>query len=218
MTTSTFQRLIDAVHLGLNPYKGFPAEKWVGAWYGDTAAHNPLFARAIKETNPGIIIEVGSFVGESAVGMANVIKEMQLDAAILCVDTWCGSFKHWEAVREKIQMHFGRPDFYYKFLANVIERGVQDTIVPLAMDSMGASMVIKWLGIVPKLVFIDGSHEEGDVYRDLDAYWKLLPAGGGMLIDDVTGFPGVVADLARFIGTQNLRPVYNNEKALIIKQ
>lgn len=218
MTSNAFQHLIDVVHIGRNPYEEFPVERWAGTWYGDTAAHNPLFARAIEETKPGLIIEVGSFVGESAISMANTIKSLKMDAAILCVDTWYGSFDHWLGAREKIQPHFGRPDFYYKFLANVIGYGHQDVIVPLAMDSVGASKVIKMLGLVPKMVFVDGSHEKGDVFRDLDAYWGLLPVGGGMLIDDVTGFAGVVEDLSRFVGMYALKPVYHGEKALIIKQ
>jgi Methyltransferase domain len=213
-----FDLLLDKIHEGNNPYTGFPYPAWGGTWYGDTAAHNPLFTEAIKLTQPGLIVEVGSFVGESAIAMAKTIKAMNLEAAILCVDTWYGSFEHWAKVREKIRMHFGRPDFYYKFLANVINHDCQDTIVPLAMDSQGAALVIKWLGLVPQLIFVDASHEEGEVFHDLDAYWQLLPAGGGMLVDDVTGFPGVVADLAKFCGTYNLKPTYHGEKALVIKQ
>ncbi len=214
---NVFQMLIEKVHKGKNPYAGFPHEQWAGTWYNDPAAKNPFFAESMKITKPGIIIEVGSFIGESTIHMANQIKALNLEAAILCVDTWCGSFAHWHDVREKICMHFGRPDFYYKFLANVITHHSQDKIVPLAMDSQGAAMVITWLGLVPQLVFIDASHEEGEVLRDLEAYWKLLPSGGGMLVDDATGFPGVVHDLARFTETHNLKPIYCGEKAFLTK-
>src|SRR4030095_13411351 len=211
-----FNLLIDKLHEGKNPYTGFPSVEWSGTWYGDAGAQREIFAKAIAATNPMLIIEVGSFVGESAIHMAKLLKEQKRDCAILCVDTWYAGFDHWKGAREKIRMHFGRPDFYYKFVGNVIANNCQDVIVPFAMDSIGAARVIQWLGLVPQLIYVDGSHEEGDVYRDYATYWTLLEPHGGMLVDDLTGwFPGVVADWHRFIGTYNLTPALTEgEKAL----
>jgi len=216
---SAFQHLIDVVHLGKNPYAGFPAREWGGTWYGDAGAQREIFGACIGRLNPSLIIEVGSFVGESAIHMAKMIKARGRDCAILCVDTWYAGYDHWLGAREKIQMHFGRPDLYYKFVANVIANGCQDVIVPLAMDSIGAARVIKWLGLVPTFLYIDASHEAGDVRRDYEAYWDLLPSGGGMLVDDLTGyFPGVVKDFTEFIADHNLTPVLQEgEKALVVK-
>ncbi len=214
---NTYNLLVEKIHQGKNPYQDFPHEEWGGTWYDDPAAKNPIFAEAMQATKPGLIIEVGSFVGESAIHMANQIKALQLEAAILCVDTWYASFEHWHRVREQIQMHLGRPDFYYKFMANVITHHSAELIVPFAMDSIGAARVIKWLGLVPQLVFIDGSHSEGDVFRDLQAYWDLLPAGGGLLVDDMHGFEGVAIDVTRFIQCHGVSPSMRGEKALFIK-
>jgi len=88
------------------------------------------------------------------------------------------------------------------------------------MDSIGAARVIKWLGLVPNLIYVDASHEQGDVFRDYEAYWDLLGPGGGMLVDDLTNyFPGVVADWNRFMGTYAVEPVLvEGEKALAIKK
>jgi cephalosporin hydroxylase len=214
-----FDTLLNAVHMGKNPYIGFPAAEWGGAWYGDHGAMREIFAKCIDRINPTLIIEVGSFVGESAIHMAKLLKAQRRNGAILCVDTWYAGFDHWKGAREKIQMHFGRPDLYYKFVANVIANGCQDVIVPLAMDSIGAARVIKWLGLVPGLIYVDASHEKGDVLRDYEAYWDLLPPGGGLLVDDLTGwFPGVVEDFAYFTSNMNLTPVLTEgEKALVIK-
>lgn len=214
-----FQLLIDKIHEGKNPYVGFPAAEWSGTWYGDAGAQREIFAKAIYHTKPGIIIEVGSFVGESAIHMAKHIKARGYNATVLCVDTWYAGYDHWLGAREKIRMHFGRPDFYYKFMANVIANDCQDVIVPFAMDSIGAARVIKWLGLVPQLIYVDGSHEKGDVLRDYEAYWPLLPIGGGMLVDDLTNyFPGVLEDWAHFTGKYALNPtLVEGEKALVIK-
>lgn len=216
---TSFDLLLNAIHQGKNPYQDFPAAQWGGTWYGDPGAARSMFAKAIELTRPGIIIEVGSFVGESAIHMAKIIKERKVDAAILCVDTWYAGFDHWLGARDKIQMHFGRPDFYYKFMANVIIHECQDVIVPFAMDSIGAARVIKWLGLKAALVYVDGSHEKGDVFRDYETYWELLEKTGGMLCDDWSAhFPGVMEDGHRFSGLMGISPtMVEGEKVLFKK-
>jgi Predicted O-methyltransferase len=214
-----YQLLIDKIHEGKDCYAGFPTAEWQGTWYGDPGAQREIFAQAIEHIKPGIIIEVGSFVGESAIHMAKLIKERRLDTAILCVDTWYAGFDHFLGAREKIRLRFGRPDFYEKFVANVIANNCHDVIVPFCIDSINGARVIKWLGLVPQLLYIDASHEQGDVLRDYEAYWQLLSAGGGMLVDDLTDyFPGVLKDYETFITTHNLKPILTQgEKALLIK-
>jgi hypothetical protein len=214
-----FNLLIEKVHEGRNPYTGFPAAEWAGTWYNDAGAQREIVQKCIGRLNPSIIIEVGSFVGESAIHMAKLIKSQKRDCAILCVDTWYAGFDHFLGAREKIRPHFGRPDFYYKFVANVIANGCQDVIVPLAIDSINGARVIKWLGLQPQLVYVDASHEEGDVRRDYEAYWDLMPPGAGMLVDDLTNwFPGVLKDWTEFIADHSLVPVLTEgEKALVIK-
>jgi len=214
-----YSLLIDKVHQGVNPYTNFPWKEWAGVWYGDHGAMRDIFAQCIHRIRPSIIIEVGSFCGESAIHMAKFIKANALDCAILCVDTWAFGFDHFLGAREKIKPHFGRPDLFYRFMANVIEHGCQDVIVPFAIDSINGARVIKWLGLVPNLIYVDASHEKGDVRRDYEAYWDLLPQNGGMLVDDLTGwFPGVVHDWTEFIVDHNLSPVLvEGEKALVIK-
>jgi cephalosporin hydroxylase len=214
-----FSLLIDKIHEGKNPYTGFPASEWAGTWYGDPGAQRDIFTRCIERTNPGLIIEVGSFVGESAIHMAGVLKKQNRDCAILCVDTFYAGFDHWKGAREKIRYHFGRPDFYYKFIANVIANHCEDVIVPMACDSINAARILGWLGLVADLVYVDASHEEGDVIRDYEAYWPLLRSGGGLLADDLSGhFPGCVHDWDVFTLKHQLKPVLvEGEKALVIK-
>lgn len=214
-----FSLLIDKIHQGVNPYQNFPAAEWSGTWYGDPGAQREIYAKCIAITNPGIIIEVGSFVGESTIHMAKLLKAQGRECAILSVDTWLGGYDHYLGAREKLNTHFGRVSLYYKFLSNVITHGCQDTIVPFSMDSIGAARVLKWLGLVPQFIYLDGSHEQGDVIRDLDHYWELLPSGGGILVDDLSGhFMGVVHDYEQFIKQRGLAPtLIEGEKQLLLK-
>lgn len=215
-----YNDLIQRIHKFKNPYHGFPAAQWSGAWYYDPGSCRDIFETAIRKANPGLIIEVGSFVGQSAIYMAGILRKMRLsDVAILCVDTWYAGFDHWKGAPEKITMHFGRPDLYYRFMANVIEHDCQNTIVPFASDSINAARVLLWLGIQADLVYVDASHEAGDVLRDMAAYWDILKPGGVMLVDDISNhFPGVVRDFERFIAELGIKPTeIAGEKAVLVK-
>jgi cephalosporin hydroxylase len=212
------QTLTERLMPGHNPYKDFPVQSWAGTWYGDPAAERDIFKRAIDQSKPGLVIEVGSFVGESTLFMARHLKSTQRDAAILCVDTWLGGFDHWTRVPEKLRFVHGHPSLYYQFLGNVMARNCQDVIVPLVLDSMNAARLLNSMGIIARMVFIDASHEEGDVIRDLEAYWNLLSRGGIMLVDDANGgFPGVTNDLRTFVSKYGLQQEQDGEKALLIK-
>lgn len=216
---TVYADLLQKLQHGNDPYAGFPSVQWAGAWYGDPGAQREIFIEAIKRSNPGIIVEVGSFVGESAVFMANHLQDSGRDACVICVDTWYGGVDHYLGAPEKINNWFGRPDLYYRFMSNVIARGQTQRILPLAMDSINGARLLKLLGIVPSMVYVDGSHEAGDVLRDYEAYWQLLPEGGAMLVDDLSRFfPGVVLDWEMFIDRHKLKPIMiEGEKGLLVK-
>lgn len=216
---SLYQAIRRKIFKDHNPYQGFPSKEWSGVWYNDQAACRNTFKRAIDMANPHVIVEVGSFVGESAIFMADYIKSRKLNCVIICVDTWCGGIDHWEKVPEKLKFWFGRPSLFYQFMGNVIERGASDVIIPLSMDSINAARLLKMLDIYPDLVYVDASHEEGDVLRDYEAYWSLLHSGGILLVDDLTNwFPSVIRDWDRFIANHNIiNPIVEGEKGLIVK-
>lgn len=201
-----------------NPYAGFPAKDWAGTWYNDPNACVPIFREAIDRACPGVVVEVGSFVGESTIFMGEYLKRSGREAVIVAVDTWGGGTDHWIKVPEKLRFWFGRPSLFYQFMGNVMARGVQDVVLPLSVDSMTGARILKFMGIVPNMVYVDGSHEEGDVIRDYEAYWELLPKGGVMLVDDVSDFfPGVQRDFAYFCGLYCLTPTMRGEKGMLVK-
>lgn len=214
-----YQTLLEKIHHNQSPYSDFPVGFWAGTWYNDSGARREMFLKAIDRVNPGLIVEVGSFVGESAIFMAEHLKKRKQDSAILCIDTWMGGIDHWEKRPADLKFWFGRPSLYYQFMGNVIQRGHQDIILPLSLDSLNGARLLKLLGIVPSLVYVDASHEEGDALRDYEAYWELLPQGGGLLCDDLTGwFPGVLHDFDTFTTIHQIEnPEIEGEKGFIIK-
>ena len=158
-------------------------------WHGE----HPVFEAVIAEARPRLIIEVGSWMGLSTVSMARALKKHGLfDTAIICVDTWLGSIEHWleDEWRPNLELAGGYPSFYKNFISNILQTGHAGDVVPLPMPSLMGARFLSAHGIQADVIYIDGSHEEEDVYRDAKAYWELL-APGGMLFGDDFPLPGV---------------------------
>lgn len=216
---SKFNDILQLLHKGKNPYHGFPTDQWLGTWYSDPGASRDILKRNLDRVNPGVVVEVGSFVGESAICMAKHLKSKGVDAVIICVDTWYAGIDHYKGAPEKINMWFGRPDLYYKFIANIIGHGCHDMILPLALDSINGARLLKLLNIQADYVYIDASHEEGDVLRDYESYWDVIRPSGLMIVDDLTGwFPGCVKDWSKFLKKHALNPIdTEGEKSVVVK-
>jgi hypothetical protein len=189
----TLNPVIAAFH-DVSPYLGFdpaPYPQDLQGWGSDDLA----FRRVIAELRPSLIVEVGSWKGASAIHMASLCREFGLQTAVICIDTWLGSSEHVLGLRanarQSLQLRHGFPQLYYTFLANVVRSGFADMIVPLANTSDTAAIVLREKGLQPDLVYLDASHDEDSVLRDLKAYWGLLRPGGVILGDDFAKYPGV---------------------------
>jgi len=200
MAISKFRKVSELIHR-VDPYDNFPINDWnlnVKRFTEDTT----LFQKLILETKPELIIEVGSWMGYSAISMADVIKKNNLDCGIICVDTWLGAREFWSTNQETIgwwnysnHEHFktqnddlelvnGYPSVYYQFLANVIHKGSSKYITPFPQTSSIAGRWFKSNNIIADFIYIDGSHEYEDVASDLKNYWQILSSGGIMIGDD----------------------------------
>lgn len=161
----------------------------IQAWSADTEE----FEMCIKELQPKIIIEVGSWKGWSAFKMAEICLKYYDDFQIVCVDTWLGSVEHWlmefenedgpiKGVRH--DMKNGRSRLYELFLSNVVHKGYQKYITPFAIDSTNAAYFFYSAGIAPDMVYMDAGHEYQSVRMDLYNYAQVLRPNGWMLGDD----------------------------------
>lgn len=219
--TKRFDELIEVLHKGVNPYEGIVADKPdVMGW----DSNHIWLSETVEHLNPRTIIEVGTFKGASAIEIARLLKAAQLDAAIICIDTWLGDIEWWEAgkMRNDINFRNGRPEIYEIFLKNIVYHGLDKCIVPLPMTSLQAGRYLKKCGITAQMIYVDGSHERGDVYRDLTMYWDLLDEGGAMLIDDfdfaAPQFEGLICDVIQFTLEHNLPLATLGRKVRIMKE
>ena len=185
----------------------------------------PIFKELIDHLKPKVVVEVGSWKGRTATHMASLLKQQNLDAVVICVDTWLGGLEHFTRFKNhlawglnKYKKH-GYPNLYYQFLSNVMQAEMEDYIVPLPTTSNIGAKWLKLNNIKPDLVFIDASHEEDDVYQDLNNYWDLLAEGGFMFGDDWhPQWHGVISAIKRFAKERNLPARINNDIWLFEKK
>lgn len=176
------------------------SELW--GWHGDL----PIFEELIRELRPELIIEVGTWLGQSTSTMAQALKKHGLmNSCIVAVDTWLGSLEQWKTkeFRQSLGFQNGFPTLYPRFLSNMLNAGSADMIIPLPLPSLIAARYLQEQHLEADLIYIDGSHDEKDVYEDIVAYWPLLKRSGCVFGDDWS-WPSVVAAVKRFCSEEGL--------------
>ena len=199
----------------VDPYEGFDVGNWppdVSGWGSDS----PAFGELITELRPRRIIEVGTWKGGSALTLANHLERLGLDTEILCVDTWLGALEMWFNLDDQdrygsLQLRNGYPSLYYTFLSNVSRAGHQSRITPFPAPSMLAAQWCALTGVTADLIYVDGSHEEDDVYQDLVAWWDLLRPDGVLFGDDWS-WDGVRLAVTRFAKELDLPVSHRHDK------
>lgn len=151
------------------------------AWQNEQAAEG--FKQIINELKPSLVIEIGSWIGGSAIMMAKAAAEANIDCEIVCIDTWLGSVEHWGGVCNLKYVN-GRPIIYEEFLSNVINTGYQDYITPFPIDSTNGLLYLKKNNIKADLVYVDGGHDYMSVKNDLYNSSEILQIGRWLLGDD----------------------------------
>lgn len=159
-------------------------------------SNNKIFQDLIIQVQPKTIIEVGTWKGASAINMGNIIKKMNLQCQLYCVDTWLGAEEFWNSLKDtperNLLLKHGYPQIYYQFLSNVVHCNLQKIILPLPLPSTIAFKVLEYNQIQADLIYIDGSHEYEDVKTDIKLYKQLLTKKGIMFGDDYNdNWPGV---------------------------
>lgn len=117
------------------------------------------------------ILELGSWVGDSAILMAQNLPE---DGYIICVDHFIGS--------PEMRIFTGI-ELYHQFLSNVKQAGTQvhQKIIPLMMSSKQAGNLID---AKFDMLYIDAAHDEENAYQDISSWYPFCKSGGIVCGDD----------------------------------
>jgi len=212
MTKPTTAELIESFY-GEDIYASFVP--------GDLAADlqgwggHQFLLKVIEDLKPALVIEVGVWKGRSAIAMAEAMKAAGTPASILCVDTWLGAQEHFDKrFVADLRRRSGYPQLYDQFIFNVIDRGVQDYIVPMPASSLAAAQVLAQRGIKADLIHIDAGHSYAEVRADLEAFWPLLGPDGVMICDDYATWGGVTRAVNEFAAERKLPLIGTQGKAL----
>lgn len=163
----------------------------VPGWAGDIY---PFFDEiAAKIPLHGTYLEIGTFLGASLVHMGTLRPDLRL----IAVDPWLDEPKDgWAGLgiyEDVVKQHGG---LWFAFL---------ETMRQHAPDVLRRTRIIRGTAETVRLiepvdmVFIDGAHDEANVWRDIACYAPL--ATGGVIAghDYHPDFPGVCRAVDRFV-------------------
>ena len=135
-----------------------------------------LYKKMVEKFSSGShFVEVGTFLGKSAVYMAVEIINSGKLIKFDCIDHWLGSEEHKD--NDKVDVD----NLYEDFLKNI--EPVKGIIKPVRVDSISASKLYKPNSL--DFIFIDASHDEQSVKADLTFWMPRLKEDGIIAGDDI---------------------------------
>jgi len=176
----------------------YAREEYIDGGYPHTYLKPELIATLLNHTRTSFWLEMGSFLGGSAIRTATAVKQAGLPTTVVCVDPFTGDVNMWAWEQEKkakgewpfLQLQRGRPTVYDRFLANVVNAKVEDVVVPILASSLVGMKLIerlieeKRLSMAPQVMYLDSAHEKDETLLELQNAWRLLPPGGVLFGDD----------------------------------
>ena len=167
-------------------------------WSPSGSVYEDIIASAQKDVR--LIIEVGVWKGLSFSYLTEHLRK-QGQGVAFAVDTWLGALEFWTRSGSRgapdptrdLAFRNGYPQVYFQFLANVVQAGLAEFVLPFPATSRLASAFLKEKGVRADLIHIDAGHSYEDAKEDIEHWWPLLRQGGVMLGDDFRpSWPGVV--------------------------
>ena len=168
-----------------DPFSGDPIELMTVDLQGWGSSHRYL-SEALADFADPVVVDVGVWKGGSTITMGRELARLQSHGVILSVDTFLGSVEHYlnPAWRRSLRLEHGHPHLYFTFMANIREVGLEDFVLPIALDSNNASRLLGACGVAPDVVHIDASHNYEAVLQDIRNWFDLLRPGGVIICDD----------------------------------
>lgn len=130
--------------------------------------------KCIEERQVRIAVELGSWLGQSTIFIAQRLPENGL---LYAVDTWLGSED--QIGLKDCEVRF--PLLYQQFISNIKHAGLCDRVIPCRMTTLEGA---RCLMVSPELVYVDAAHDADSVYHDIMAWYPKLAPGGVMCGDD----------------------------------
>ncbi|XP_077246231.1 S-adenosyl-L-methionine-dependent methyltransferases superfamily protein [Tasmannia lanceolata] len=179
--------ILDRIFNGNSPFQSFPPahaspllrRKRIKGW-GSTG---PVFETLIRKVQPKTIIEIGSFLGASAIHMAELTRKLNLRTQILCID----DFRGWPGFRDRfrdISSVNGDVLLMYQFMQNVGYVNRTEEILPVPFSTNSALSWLCELGVYGYLIEVDAGHDFHSAWADINMAYAILRPGGVMFGHD----------------------------------
>ena len=183
----SYPLLADAIlGRGIRPYAAFhaPSDLHASAWYqGSFMRHRDLATELVRHAGTGgYVVEVGSYMGNSATAWARAAKRLGFNTTIVCVDTWLGEANFWRAKGMMLgpQARDGTPRIYEMFMLNTVNLSHWLLPVRMAADTglrVLAELIQKGRISRPSVVYVDTAHTYPESVLEMRLAWALLPPG-----------------------------------------
>ncbi|XP_040994326.1 uncharacterized protein LOC121240862 [Juglans microcarpa x Juglans regia] len=175
------QTILDRVYNGTSPFDGFPPtyvrpllrHQRIRGW----GSNGAVFEHLIQKVRPRTIIEVGTFLGASAIHMHGLTRKLGVDAQILCLD----DFRGWPGFRDRfkdIKMINGDVSLMYQFMQNLFSVNATDSVLPVPFSTGSALDKLCELGVYGDLIEVDAGHDFISAWSDINRAYRILRPGG----------------------------------------
>ena len=223
------KQLVRALYVGVDPFEAVNMSR-VDHAYPHSNLRASFVHSVLKTFKPRLWLEVGGFVGNSAVTTAAVAAHLCMrDVSVVTIDPFTGSHIMWELQRRiRVDQNGtllhrwgydflaldpdGRPTIRDRFMANVAWARADSAVLPITMPSVtGVKLILslylaKAISALPSAVFLDSAHEPDETRLELNKAIDVL-APGGILFGDDWGWPAVKSDVTLFAGDWRARLV-----------
>lgn len=146
-------------------------DKEIPGWFD----FEDIYDQAVEAAGDGdTLVEVGSWMGKSAVYLARRVQESGKRLRVVCVDPWKGTPG---TQLEAIVANYGGSVFQ-EFQRNVAEAGCDDVIEAVVLPSVEGAKLFEDESLA--FVFLDGDHSYEAVHADIRAWLPKLKRGGAL--------------------------------------
>lgn len=223
------EEVVNELYLGQSPYT-FVDRSMRDPGYPHTNIIPGRIDQVLQAVQPRFWLELGAMTGGSAIRVAERIKARAMNTQIVCVDPFSGDVNMWDWEKKLtlnnewrfLALKNGRPTIYDRFIANVVEAGHDDIIIPIQCTAMVGLKLLKRLkeagriSELPQVIYLDSAHELDETYVELKTAWDLLPERG-LLWGDDWAWGAVREDVSRFCAFIGRKPIVDEGHWLIWK-
>ena len=155
-----------------NPTFEFRSEMPLNLAYAPWGGHSYFAYDLVANTKPKLIVELGTYKGNSLFAMAQAVKDLKLNTSLRAVDTWQGD-AHSGFYGDEIWKTFNKALEHYKDLDIHPHRMLFDQ----ARDKFEDGSI--------DILHIDGLHTYEAVKHDLDNWSPKVKSNGIVMFHDI---------------------------------